>query len=578
MAKVSAKNYSVFLDLEEVNVDDSIYYDKVFNFMPKLQGNASGYANLYLSMNDKALQVWEDAPFLQGFVYKFMKKHSQAADCFQNAGKFALSGVEYEKSGDFTKSRICWENFIKNNQQSIDQYIKGLGYFNIGRVALKSGDTEGAKKNVVQSIRFLEEAADYFETIGRRERAFDCFEVIMAIGYYTDSFENLAEGYFNSIRILKYDNIKYYVIQYYEDFYNKALNKKEYHTGATIMQEAARFCERSGLPYSNTFDRKAAQAWLMAAEKVIETKQPAELAENALLAAIDRFNSLGDINSVKYCYNRLAALPLDENRVNRYNKIFQKFSNITVPNVVEPQYPDYLKALDAYPDIWNFDTIEWELNGDPQLIALEILSDTKSPKIARRQALLLALEIELANHNYSDSGLLEKIVERLEKIRLYHVLSPLESIYFKNDINLKKKIVSSIRSLPFKRSFVILNDALTLFSLKPDKELLTSILEAISGLYFPHALDQLIKIYHTYLNKEIKKVVLASIGKIVSPDSTEFLISVLRNGIKEEIDIVKEGLANQYTEQCQEVIRRNASMERGVTANILMEIANRNKQ
>ena len=40
------------------------------------------------------------------------------------------------------------------------------------------------------------------------------------------SFENLAEGYINCIRVLKEDNLKFYVLQYYEDFLRIALGAR----------------------------------------------------------------------------------------------------------------------------------------------------------------------------------------------------------------------------------------------------------------------------------------------------------------------------------------------------------------
>ena len=42
--------------------------------------------------------------------------------------------------------------------------------------------------------------------------------VLLKLGRDSGSYENLAEGYINCIRILKEDNLKFYVLQYYEDF------------------------------------------------------------------------------------------------------------------------------------------------------------------------------------------------------------------------------------------------------------------------------------------------------------------------------------------------------------------------
>ena len=52
-------------------------------------------------------------------------------------------------------------------------------------------------------------------------------------------FENLAEGYVNCIRVLSEDNLKFYVLQYYEDFIKLALERGEFHAAATLYHEAA---------------------------------------------------------------------------------------------------------------------------------------------------------------------------------------------------------------------------------------------------------------------------------------------------------------------------------------------------
>ena len=50
--------------------------------------------------------------------------------------------------------------------------------------------------------RMLESVADDFETRGERERAFDCYGVLLRLGRDTGSFETVAEGYLNGIRLM----------------------------------------------------------------------------------------------------------------------------------------------------------------------------------------------------------------------------------------------------------------------------------------------------------------------------------------------------------------------------------------
>ena len=53
------------------------------------------------------------------------------------------------------------------------------------------------------------EPADRYETVGQRERAFDCYQVLLAIGRESGAFEHVLEGYVNLIRILREDNLRY---------------------------------------------------------------------------------------------------------------------------------------------------------------------------------------------------------------------------------------------------------------------------------------------------------------------------------------------------------------------------------
>ena len=48
----------------------------------------------------------------------------------------------------------------------------------------------------------------------------------MKLGRDSGSYENLAEGYINCIRVLKEDNLKFYVLQYYEDFLRISLERE----------------------------------------------------------------------------------------------------------------------------------------------------------------------------------------------------------------------------------------------------------------------------------------------------------------------------------------------------------------
>ena len=61
----------------------------------------------------------------------------------------------------------------------------------------QGGDPAIGRRALVDSQRRLEQVADDFETRGERERAFDCYQILLKLGKESGQFENLAEGYVN---------------------------------------------------------------------------------------------------------------------------------------------------------------------------------------------------------------------------------------------------------------------------------------------------------------------------------------------------------------------------------------------
>src|SRR5262249_31930038 len=97
----------------------------------------------------------------------------------------------------------------------------------------------------------------------------------------------------NCIRILRQDNLKYYVLQYYDDFQRMALDRGELVAAATLFKEAAEFSRRHALPYTTHYLERAGETHAAAAESGLRAGSPVELVENAYVAAIDTFVELG---------------------------------------------------------------------------------------------------------------------------------------------------------------------------------------------------------------------------------------------------------------------------------------------
>ena len=144
--------------------------------------------------------------------------YAKAADEYEAAGLVAQAAIARERGEDFHRARALWSRLSQVlGANTTDLYAAGLARFNLARTSLRTGDAGAAREAVVASVHLLEEAADRYETIGQRERAFDCYQVLIAIGRESGEFEHVLEGFVNVNRILREDHLRYYALQSYEE-------------------------------------------------------------------------------------------------------------------------------------------------------------------------------------------------------------------------------------------------------------------------------------------------------------------------------------------------------------------------
>src|SRR4029078_5843808 len=241
-------------------------------------------------------------------------------------------------------------------------YEAALVHFNYGLAAVRlDAASAEARRALIEGQRKLEQGADDLEQVGELERAFDCFQILLKLGKESAQFETLAERYVNCIRVLRDDNLKFYVLQYYEEFIKLALERGELHAAATLYQEAAAFAARAGLPYDRHYHHKSALTGVRCAEKFVETGVPVQMVENALLAAASQHSAVGDYPSVRECFERLAGLELPDRARKRFSTIAQRYKGLAAPPVELPGLPDYLKQQHAYAHIWFVELLAWEM-------------------------------------------------------------------------------------------------------------------------------------------------------------------------------------------------------------------------
>jgi hypothetical protein len=522
----------------------------------------AGYIYLYLHYFDMARDSFSGDEGLvdRARILEVEKRWSEAAVLYDKANLPVHAAVAYERAKKLEQAAATWESLLKHPALRDRDYEQALVSFDYGMAMNRIEEDSGAgRRSLIESQRRLEQVADDFETRGERERAFDCYQILLKLGKDSGQFENLAEGYLNCIRVLKDDNLKFYVLQYYEDFVKLALERRELHAAATLYQEAADYAVRTGLPYDRRYQARAAETWVRCAEQQVEVGAPVELTENALLAAISCYSAVGDYIKVREQFQRLSDLDLPDKTRARYARIATRYDASHQESADAPGFPEYLKQQHAYADIWFVDLLEWELGGDPLRVAASIVGDLRYPNGIRRRALVVVLTMADAASRGADSepDTLVRVADLLGELQSYAALNPLERLYQHDDSRVRRAAVRALRFLYFKRSFVIVRQALA----DGDPEVREAAIEALGGLHFPHAFNPLARIYRETDAPRVQSAALEAIGKIQSIEAGEFLIMVLRQEAGALREVAKRALASLDNADVSPILRQYFEIE-----------------
>ncbi len=489
----------------------------------------AGYIYLYLHYFDLARDSFPGdeglAPRAQ--ILAVEKRWSEAADLYRRAHMPVHSATSLERAKQFESAVKAWEGLLKHPGLRDRPYEQALVQFDYGMAMSRvDASSMAGKRALIDSQQRLEQVADDFEMRGERERAFDCYQILLKLGKDSGQYENLAEGYLSCIRVLKDDNLKFYVLQYYEDFIKLSIERHELHASATLYQEAADYSARSGLPYDRHYQAKAAEAWVRCAAKYEGDGVPVELIENALLAAISGYSAVGDYVEVGNLFARLSDLELPKKKRDRYAKIAGRYANTSRSVIELASFPEYLKQQHAYADIWFADLLEWELGGEPHRVAASIIGDLRYPNGIRRRALVVVLTMADAatRGEAHHPETLIRVADLLGELQSYAALNPLEKLFRHEDARVRRAAVWALRFLYFKRAFVIIRRALE----DHDASVREAAIEALAGLHFPHAFNPLARIYRESEDLRVRTAAVESIGKIQSVEAGEFLVGVLR--------------------------------------------------
>jgi hypothetical protein len=485
----------------------------------------------------RTLLAWADR---EANAERQKRLYARAADEYEAAGLVAQAAIARERGQDFARARALWSRLAQILSSSgADFYAAGLARFNLARTSLRTGDAAAAREAVFASVHLLEEAADRYETIGQRERAFDCYQVLRAIGRESGAFEHVLEGFVNLIRILREDHLRYYALQSYEEAVAAAAEQGETSAAATLAREMAAYARKEGLPAVANFAMLTqARLWQDVSGAALKRGAPPEIAENALLAAVISFGEAGQYRKVGDVYRGLAELPLEESRRKHYTRARGRYVDAQDLSIDASPLPPHLRHEVGFPDVWHVDLVEWEQAGSASQAAGDVVLDPSQwSEVTRRRAMLArltALSIEAQDAQggpqRASPAMYAALAEQLSTVELYTILSPLEHLFRRPEAAVRIAVVRALARFLYKRTFITLREALS----DPEPSVIQEAAKALEELRFPHAFDPLARIYREAQGIAVRASAVRALSKIDTFEAAEMLLGIIRHDGSDE--------------------------------------------
>ena len=461
--------------------------------------------------------------------------HAEAARVLSEAGHSVLAAFELEEAGAHAAARLEWERVLRDPRLAGQPYETALAHFRLGQALLRTNDAAGAARELATTQRLLETVADDAETRGDVDRALDCYRLLIRLGRDLGSFENVAEGYLNSIRILKRLDLKTsFVGQFYDDFLAFAVERKEWYAAATLAREAAAHAVKRGYVFERHYLARAAELWEATATHNEVAGGPVELSENALHAAIDAAVTMNDHALVARLYGALAALPLAAKKRARYQRLAARGpGGLAAPLVRAPGFPDYLRSEHAYQDTSGQDLVEWALEGNPTAVLTRLMVGADRGKDAgaaheERKLWRLALRAILIangpNFSFDDVRATAELALALGKVRVYQVFRPLEQLAVHAAPEVRAAVMASVRDFFIPRSIAIVQRGLADPSLVVSEEALRS----LRWLGFHDGFDLLARVFREAKDDRARLAVLDALTKAETFEAGLFILDVVR--------------------------------------------------
>lgn len=521
--------------LAQTHVDEADYSDwarELSRMYLKLNRPLSAArVHEYLLNVEPALALYAEhgTPRDLGRVLRIGKRYKDASARYREAGMFGHAARTAEDGGDSQQAFALYEQLLRNKEATGEPYLAGLAALNAGRMAQKLGLTDRMHAFVSTSIRLLEEEGDRRELVGERDGAFRCYTAMVQLGRIEKSYEPLAEGYLNCIRLLKNKGDRFFTMQQYYDFIAVSDEMQEYHSVAELLREAGDYAKRVGFIYADHFLVEGGGAWLRVAKTSLEKSQPPEMVENALLAAVGCFNRLKDDGNVAACYAQLAELDLSDKKKSRYVELAADLKAIADKGAARdapPVFPDYFRRRATAAEVWITDVLEAEAGNDiPDAIG-RLVGDHKNVwEVQRRKSLLIALGFD--DHTAAGGNahaIPPALVERLGELGHAAAVRPLLAMFEKGDEATKVLVVERGSALKQKEAFALIDRGLA----TPGAVRQASV-TALRRMTSLQHLDNLVRVFSSDDAAEVRDACLRSMATIGTDEACEFLLDVMRS-------------------------------------------------
>lgn len=445
----------------------------------------------------------------------------EAADALEPAGHLVRAAIARETEGDFARARALWTRLATTLAGGSSPYDAALAAMNVLRTAKRVGDAKGAREAAASAVHLAEEAADRFESSGERERAFDCHQVVAAIGREIARFEYVLDGTINVIRILREDHLRVQALASYAELIDAARAADEPVTAASLAHELAAYslAERAETT-SLDARRLEAELWQSVGRDASRGKSSRE---RALLSAALAFADAGDLRAVGAVYGELARVAVGA-RGDYFASAAARYEGArSARRGAAPKV-----ASEPFPPVWHLDLLEREAAGSAAEACADVLLDRAAyGHESRRRALvgrLVALSIE--EDPSPDEASLTTLARALAPLEVYAALAPLEKLASHRSPVVRAAAVSSLGRFFFKRTLVTMSARLA----DRDESVSAAAASAVERLAFPHAIDPLARIARSAPREAARAAALRALARIERAEAAEILLVTLADG------------------------------------------------